>query len=1352
MKAYTNLNSTPFHAIPKFQKHLILPLLFSILCLTNIKADISNHPCDESELFIDPIAICMDFATELDFSGTKAISPFNVNGGSIDSDGSIIDYTQGPTAVCFAFVNVSLDAFGNATITPDMIDAGSYGNSGDLTYTLDQTTFDCSDVGDSIVVILTVEDESGNTNSCWSEINVEDKQGPTAICNAFVNVSLGADGTATITPDVIDAGSFDNCGPLTYELSDSIFDCSNIGDSIVVFLTVTDPSGNTNNCWSQIVIEDKLPPSIACPQDFTIECSQTVDIDPDITGYAIVDDNCDNVGVSYIDQVLPLSGPNFKVLRTWKVVDWNSNLFTECIQVINVLDTTPPSIVCVSNLNAGLGFDGTLTLAAEDFILDATDACDAVTLSVFPNQFDCSDIGNTVVTITATDGNGNTSQCFSNLTVEDKLGPTAVCNAFVNVSLAADGTALITSDIIDAGSFDNCGPLTFELSDSLFDCSNIGDSIVVFMTVTDGSGNTNNCWSQITIEDKLPPSILCPGDITLDCSQAGNLDPELTGYPIIDDNCDNLGVSYEDQILPLDGVEFKVLRKWTVVDWNSNSFADCFQVIKVIDSTPPELVCLSEVTAALDFTGNLTLFPEDFVASATDACDSVSLSLTPNQFDCSDIGENVVQVTATDGKGNTSQCFVNLNVEDKTGPIAVCNAVLNVSLDADGMAIILPDFVDAGSSDECGPVTFELDQSEFDCSNIGDSIIVILTVTDQSGNTNQCWSQIIIEDKLAPTVVCPDDITLECSDAGNLDPELTGIPLVEDNCDQIGLSYEDQILLLEGANYKVLRTWDIIDWNSGSVQECIQIISVFDLTPPIIECIGALSANLDANGNLVLFPEDFDNGTSDECGEFELSIDQSQFDCSDVGNSIITLTATDGNGNVSQCLVELTIFGLDADEDGFSICEGDCNDNDNAIAPGLPEVCGDNLDNNCDGQVDEGCICASFAQSTEFEWIESVSSNGNINSSGNDGGFGDYTAVTFEMFLGPNTIELTPGFAGSSYNEFWAIWIDLNQNGIYENSEQVFNQSSSTIINGILSIPITAALGTTSMRVSMKYNDSPDACEIFPEGEVEDYTVEISEPEYCVSQGQSTQFEWIKRVRLKSINNKSDNDFGYGDYTYLSTTLNPGQNKNIKLKPGFSGSSYLENWRVWVDWNNDGDFDDAGELEVETASTGNITAQITVPVTATAGEKRMRVSMKYGGFPGPCEIFTFGEVEDYTIIVNGSNPLVSNNNSVDFFSSFTQSKLNDLGTSEIREDSNPFEVELFPNPASNYLNLAIHSPSSEKMTLIIYNELGQMVRKMNVAQSIMQIDVTGKEFDNGLCILVLEQGQQVITKRIIITK
>ncbi|MBA3648894.1 MAG: fibronectin type III domain-containing protein [Chitinophagales bacterium] len=142
---------------------------------------------------------------------------------------------------------------------------------------------------------------------------------------------------------------------------------------------------------------------------------------------------------------------------------------------------------------------------------------------------------------------------------------------------------------------------------------------------------------------------------------------------------------------------------------------------------------------------------------------------------------------------------------------------------------------------------------------------------------------------------------------------------------------------------------------------------------------------------------------------------------------------------------------------------------------------------------------------------------------------------------------------------------------------------------------------------------------------------------YCASKGQSATKEWIDIVLLNGISSQSESDNGYADYTYLSADLALGSSNDITLSAGMAGGTFTEGWDVWIDYNHDGDFDDAGEKVVSYKSSqiGWETHNIGIPVTATLGPTRMRVSMKYQTFATPCEIFSRGEVEDYTVNIVG---------------------------------------------------------------------------------------------------------------------
>ena len=138
---------------------------------------------------------------------------------------------------------------------------------------------------------------------------------------------------------------------------------------------------------------------------------------------------------------------------------------------------------------------------------------------------------------------------------------------------------------------------------------------------------------------------------------------------------------------------------------------------------------------------------------------------------------------------------------------------------------------------------------------------------------------------------------------------------------------------------------------------------------------------------------------------------------------------------------------------------------------------------------------------------------------------------------------------------------------------------------------------------------------------------------FCVSKGNSVADEYISRVQLGTINNSSTGGNGYSNFTSISTSLTKGSSSTITVTPTWTGTSYNEGYAVWIDYNQNGDFGDSGELVWSKAAskTTPVSGSFTVPSSALNGATRMRVSMKYNGVPTQCEAFSYGEVEDYTV-------------------------------------------------------------------------------------------------------------------------
>lgn len=185
-------------------------------------------------------------------------------------------------------------------------------------------------------------------------------------------------------------------------------------------------------------------------------------------------------------------------------------------------------------------------------------------------------------------------------------------------------------------------------------------------------------------------------------------------------------------------------------------------------------------------------------------------------------------------------------------------------------------------------------------------------------------------------------------------------------------------------------------------------------------------------------------------------------------------------------------------------------------------------------------------------------------------------------------------------------------------------------------------------------------------------------PTYCTSAGQNSSSEWIDRVRVGGLlDNTSGNDGGYGDYTGTVIDLGIGTSEYFQLTPGFSNGYYKEKWRVWIDYNHDGDFDDAGERIFQRGGTGTVKGWITIPTTVTPGPTRMRVSMRFKKNPQPCQTLPYGEVEDYTVnLVNPAcDPLPANWYSQDIgYANYTGSACYDANTGEYTISSSGADI------------------------------------------------------------------------------
>jgi len=250
------------------------------------------------------------------------------------------------------------------------------------------------------------------------------------------------------------------------------------------------------------------------------------------------------------------------------------------------------------------------------------------------------------------------------------------------------------------------------------------------------------------------------------------------------------------------------------------------------------------------------------------------------------------------------------------------------------------------------------------------------------------------------------------------------------------------------------------------------------------------------------------------------------------------------------------------------------------------------------------------------------------------------------------------------------------------------------------------SVGTTSITF-----EATDAC-----GNVEQcsFTITVLPAQtnsgtYCTVAASQPWTEWVSNVAFADLDNASSKCgtvCGYSDFTSIAASVLTGNAYDLTLTPGLSYNGYQPSlyWRVWIDWNQDGDFLDNGEL-VASADDGFsvVTQSVNVPATASTGFTRMRVAMRRDEAPSACINYTHGEVEDYSVFVSaGSAP--------------RQGARTGSGQTPLRsfQDNQASSLHFFPNPAQDLLSIT----ADEGMVQIeLFSLTGQIMLSLKPAET-----------------------------------
>jgi hypothetical protein len=487
------------------------------------------------------------------------------------------------------------------------------------------------------------------------------------------------------------------------------------------------------------------------------------------------------------------------------------------------------------------------------------------------------------------------------VTVTDDNGCSVVESVTVNASNCFLSASVTTSDLSCAGA--NDGSANISLSNApapvSFNWSNGGNQSSIqnvaagIYTVTVTDANSCSIVRTVTISSPqaLSASIVAKEDVVcadateglLAASASGGTQPYSYNWSngAVQSVANNLGVG-----------DYTV----TVVDGNG-----CTQVITgtiaAADTVPP-VVFVTDFLISLDDNGKVNLLPEYFVTAALDVeCEIASLVVEPSSFECGDVGTHVVNIIATDLNGNVTVKPADLVIVDNAFPILSCPSNLTV-----GLCDAIINYPDPTVTDNCpvdqGLIVQTSGLTPGSLFPVG-TTLQTYTYTDDNGNTGNCsFSFTVLDLPSIVETVSPADCPSDCSGKAILN--------ISGNAQPYSVEWSSGSTDLTQTNLcPGVYSYTITDGADCKTVFSLTVAAVDDEAPVLNLQLAV--ANLDANGQVVLDPAIFDNGSSDNCGIASWTVFPDAFDCSDIGTHTVTLTAADSSGNSSSKNVQVVI-------------------------------------------------------------------------------------------------------------------------------------------------------------------------------------------------------------------------------------------------------------------------------------------------------------------------------------------------------------------------------------------------------------------------------------------------------------
>jgi gliding motility-associated-like protein len=851
-------------------------------------------------------------------------------------------------ASCQANPTVGIDAAGIHIFEFDDLDSVSDVSCNVKNITFSPATVNCSDVGSSIPVTMTIRDHLDSVKSCVSVVSVVDNTTPViAMCFPNVSGTLYLDGTGRDTFWASSIQVTDNCSPLIKQVRPpsggpwrAFLPISCVTGFQLFAAQVTDPSGNVANCNLIVNVIDTIAPTAVCGQDTAYLTSNpngavtvsainvdggSFDVCPPVIGRWIGNQydpppiyTCADLGIDTVRLI---------------VADASGNLDTCNNAIITILDTIKPTAIC-KNDTVYLNLNGIASISANEINNSSIDTCgiDSININGFSTMnFNCSHVNsNQGATLNVFDASGNTDSCIGWVTVIDTFPPIANCRN-LSIYLDATGTVIVPADSLNNGSIDLCTgtDLTFEIAgnnQTILDCSNINSNPnLIVLTVIDSFGNSSTCNAFVSVWDTINPLASCQ-NATIHLNNSGIA--TLSAADLSFGSWDNCGVT--DSFVDVLGNAFTTFdctnifnpqSATLIVEDAQGNTASCLATVDIVDTIAPVALCEAAVVAQLDAAGIVTILPAAIDSNSTDNCGLVEYLINNSNstlYTCADLGTQIATLTVRDSSGNTTSCISQVTIQDNIAPSVSCQTK-TIYINGSGIVTINPDsiLVFPATNDNCGIAssTFSTGNSiTYTCDSIGARTVQVL-VTDNFGNTSSCITTVTVVDTIAPTASCrpvpftlqldsfglgcvtPFDIDNGSTDLCSLDTMLVnGVDSFCFNCNNLGTN---------------TVTLSVLD-SSGNQSTCTASVFVTDVINPTALCQDT-TLYLGATGIVAVFATDIDAGSSDNCS-FTSSINNQNsitYTCAQIGVNSAQLTISDnsgGVGNQSQCTANITIL------------------------------------------------------------------------------------------------------------------------------------------------------------------------------------------------------------------------------------------------------------------------------------------------------------------------------------------------------------------------------------------------------------------------------------------------------------